>query len=100
NETRFLNDETVVQVANTTREQVEAVARALGLTIVASEELGLLGRTIYRLKTGKLSVREAIRRLEANRIWAQPNYVFELTQLQSAPTTITEGDSAQYTITK
>ncbi len=106
-ETRFLNNEVVLQLSgNATPEQVAAVARQLGLTVLSSESVGLLGRTVYRFNTGKLSVREAIRLLEANRIAritasAQPSYVFTLAQnAETPPADAQQGDSAQYIISK
>ncbi|MDC7786899.1 S8 family serine peptidase [Rhodoplanes sp. TEM] len=90
NETRFVPNEIVLQIpASVTREQVDAIAKELGVEIVAAETIGLTGRTLYRfrLKPGQ-DIRALIRRLEQNRIVssAQPNYVYGLAQgAQPAP---------------
>ena len=112
-ETRYANDEVVLQLrANVTPQQIAAIAQQLGLTaidrpsasmkVIATQEIGLLGRTIYRFKiTSGLSVRAVIAALEKNSIsaQAQPSYVFELAQDPPAPAA-TEGDSAQYIVSK
>jgi mucin-19 len=101
-ETRFRNDEVMLQIGNGTAEQVADIARKLGLEILAKENFGLLGREVYRFRiTGGLSVRDAIKALEANKLaaQAQPSYVFELAQAPAAPAD-NQGDSAQYIVAK
>jgi len=102
-ETRFRNDEVALQLGNGTAEQVAEIARKLGLEILAMEDFGLLGRKVYRFRlTGGLSVRDAIKALEANKFaaQAQPIYVFELAQAPAGNETMTRGDSAQYIVAK
>ncbi|MFL9824856.1 S8 family serine peptidase [Rhodoplanes sp. SY1] len=83
-ETRFIPNEIVLQIpASVSRSQVEAIARALGVDIAATETIGLTGRTVYtfQMKAGQ-DIRALIRQLEQNRIVssAQPNYVYNLAQ--------------------
>jgi subtilisin family serine protease len=102
-ETRYRNDEVMLQLGNGTPEQVADIARKLGLEILAMEDVGLLGRKVYRFRlTGGLSVRDAIKALEANKFaaQAQPIYVFELAQAPAGNETMTRGDSAQYIVAK
>jgi len=116
NEVRFLTNELVFQIANTvSADDVEQIARRFRLTVLSSQPLGMLGRTVYtfRLPDG-LSVREVIRQIESSKIAAavQPNYTYGLAQDQSAPAApaavppasaapeTTAGDPAQYIIEK
>jgi hypothetical protein len=84
NETRFLPGEVVVQVANTVpAARIQEVARALGITLVASQAIDGSGRVVYRFSTGNgKNIRDVIRALERQQIVAsaQPNYVFGLAQ--------------------
>jgi filamentous hemagglutinin family protein len=83
-ETRFLKDQIVLQIgSNVSRETVDRLARELGLTIIASQELSTIGTTAYQFQiTGGRSVAEVIRAFENNRVPAfmQPNYQYALTQ--------------------
>jgi filamentous hemagglutinin family protein len=100
-ETRYRDNEVVLQLGNGTAEQVAEIARKLGLEVLAMEDFGLLGRKVYRFRiTGGLSVRDAIKALEANKLaaQAQPSYQFELAQ-QADPAP-SQGDSAQYIVGK
>ncbi|CAL8973647.1 hypothetical protein RHODOP_01595 [Rhodoplanes sp. P11] len=86
-ETRFVQREVVVQVADTVpRAEVEATARRLGITMV--EQHGFAGRTLYQFRAAEgRDVRDVIRGLERNRIVAsaQPNYVYRLDQAVTVP---------------
>ncbi len=65
-ETRFHANELEFQFANTvTPQQVQEIAQRFGLTIVSSEPIGILGRTVYtfRIAPGR-SVRQVIREIE------------------------------------
>jgi filamentous hemagglutinin family protein len=83
-ETRFIKDQIVLQIgSNVSRETLDRLARELGLTIIASQELGTIGTTAYQFQiTGGRSVADVIRAFEANRVPAfmQPNYQYSLTQ--------------------
>jgi hypothetical protein len=111
-ETRFLNNEVVVQVPESVSpEQVAQIAKQLGLSVITSQNLGALGRRAYRfnLPSGR-NVRDMIRALEANSIVAvaQPNYRFRLGQAGIAPASapsdtpeLTQrGDPSQYMMGK
>ncbi len=91
-ETRFLSNEVVLNVnLNVTQSQIQAIAKQLGLTIVASQTVDALGQISYRFTIpGGRSVTDIILALEANSIVAvaQPNYVFNLVQ----PATDGRGD--------
>ena len=106
-ETRFPNDEIVLQLrADLTPEQIAALTQQFGLTVIASQELGLLGRTIYRFKiTSGMPVRQLIPLMEKLKFiaQAQPSYFFELTQATQTPAgneAPPKGDSAQYIVPK
>src|SRR5262249_7280922 len=50
-ETRFSSDELVFQFASgTTPQQIGSIVQRFGLTIVAQETIGMLGRTVYTLR--------------------------------------------------
>ena len=112
NETRFPNNEVVVQLGAIMPETVAALARELGLEIITQQDLGLLGRTIYRFRiTSGLPLRSVIPIIETRGgayVSAQPSYQFELTQdtaqadlAAGAPAdTNRKGDSAQYIVDK
>jgi filamentous hemagglutinin family protein len=109
-ETRYAGNEIVLQLrSDLTPEQFAALQRDFGLTVIASQELGLLGRTIVRFQiTNGRSVRDLIPLMEklAFTAQAQPVYLFELTQAQAQPQTPAgneappKGDSAQYIVSK
>lgn len=123
NETRFVSNEVVVQVANSVpREQVDALARQSGVTVIASQSLDATGRTLYHFRAGGgRNVRDVVRTFEQNRIVAsaQPNYVFQLSQPAAAASnppsaeaekdapaevaardSLPAGDASQYTVEK
>jgi filamentous hemagglutinin family protein len=103
-ETRFANDEIVVQLrSDLTKEQMDAFLREFGLSVITSQELGLLGRTVYRFKiTSGMAVRALIPLFEKKSFTAQaqPSYVFELAQAPAGNETAPKGDSAQYIVPK
>ena len=99
----FSSDLLVVQFASgTTPQQIGNIAQRFGLTAVAQETIGMLGRTVYtfRIANGQ-SVREVIRRVEAAglHVAVQPNYTFRLTQDRNNPNADL-GDPAQYIVNK
>jgi hypothetical protein len=102
NETRFINDQVVVQIgANVSPDVLSRVLQRLGLTVMSSETLGLLGTRVIQLRIGSgLGVRDVILELEKERVIdeATPNYEFALAQ--NTATEAPAGDPAQYTIAK
>src|SRR5438477_157620 len=83
-ETRFVQREMVVHIgADVSQQTIQSVAARHGLTTVGSQDLNLVGRTLYRFRvTGNRPVADVIRALEAENIaaTAQPNYMFRLQQ--------------------
>jgi hypothetical protein len=102
-ETRFLTNEMVFHVdRNVSPQTVDAVARRLGLSAVASQGFGLSGGTLFRFRiTDGRSVGDAIRALEAEHIGtAQPNYVFRLQQDVTQAARPGQRDPTQYVVGK
>jgi hypothetical protein len=102
-ETRFRNNEMVFHVdRNVSPQAVDAVARRLGLTTIASQGFGLSGGTIFRFRiTDGRPVADAVRALENEHIGtAQPNYVFKLQQDATQPSGGGRGDATQYIVSK
>jgi len=105
-ETGFIKNEVLLQIdSNISRERLEQVTRQLGLTIIGSQRLDLIGKTAYqfRLPPG-MTLNQAIQRLVPFQIvnGAQPMYVFA-TQQQTEPAAIPQqqpGDAAQYVPSK
>ena len=109
NETRFVKDEVVLQIAgNVTVERLQAAVGRLGLTLLASENLAITGSTVVRFRiTDGRSPAEIIPALAAIQLVAvaQPNYVYTLQQQPSNPVPAsggdaTQGDPAQYMLEK
>jgi hypothetical protein len=109
NETRFVKDEVVLQIAtNITVERLQAAVGRLGLTLLASENLAITGSTVARFRiTNGRSPAEIIRALAAIQLVAvaQPNYLYTLQQQSSGPVPasrgdVTQGDAAQYVLEK
>ena len=102
-ETRFSSDELVSQFAfGTTPLQIGNIVQRFGLTIVAQETIGTLGRPVYTLRIANgQSVREVIRRVEAAGlpVAVQPKYAYRLTQDHNNPNADL-GDPAQYIVNK
>jgi Subtilase family/The GLUG motif len=108
-ETRLIKDEVVVQITTANMERLQAAVRSIGLTLLASENLGITGSTAVRLRiTDGRTVQDVIRALAAIQVVAvaQPNYVYTLQQQaeETAPAsrgeTGTKGDPAQYVLEK
>jgi hypothetical protein len=102
-ETRFLSNEMVLHVGGDVSPQaVDAAARRLGLTTVASQGFGLAGGTLFRFRiTDGRPVADVIRAFESEHIGtAQPNYVFK-TQEDAARTAPSgRSEPSQYVVTK
>jgi hypothetical protein len=98
NERRLVPDEVVVEIANSVSPQrIDALLRRHRLTRIESQRFQLSGTTLYRLRIAdRRSVAAAVRGLEADRVVAQPNYVFAL----QADAPKAEGDAAQYELAK
>ncbi len=87
-ETRFVSTEVVLQVGqNVSRQTVDDMARRFGLTVVASHRSVLTGGTLFHFRVaGTRPVAEVVRALEGEKVGvAQPNYVYQLTQDETAP---------------
>jgi Subtilase family len=106
-ETRLIRDEVILQLApSVSMERLQTAMRRFGLTLIASETLAALGKTVvrFRITDGK-SPAQVIRALAAVQIIAvaQPNYIYTLQQPlpsarpQHGPA---QGDPAQYTLAK
>jgi subtilisin family serine protease len=112
NERRFVPDEVVVEVPNSTpAATINAVESRHRLTRLDTQEIPLLGSTIYRFRIpDRSSVPAVIRALEGDRrvASAQPNYLYALQQQStegsattaSAPVPKSYGDPAQYAVAK
>jgi hypothetical protein len=112
-ETRFVKDEVVLQIpTNISMEQLQPVLAQLGLSILGSQNMGLIGVTSYRVHIGNgASISAVIQGLAAQQIvaGAQANYTYVTVQAQApelaqdpdlAGLTQGEGDAAQYAIGK
>jgi hypothetical protein len=111
NETRFIQDEVILQIAgNITVEQLQAAVAQLGLTLLASQNLAITGSTAvqFRITDGRTPA-DIIRALAAIQLVAvaQPNYVYSLEQVAPADqapasrgNTGQQGDAAQYILEK
>ena len=118
-ETHFIKDEVILQIpANIPLSRLQAVLSSLGLSILGSQSLGLLGVTTYRVHIDNgTSIATVTKALAGYQIvaGAQANYTYALAQEQTpapgqtpaqgqkpdlAGLTQGEGDAAQYTISK
>ncbi|HMA71483.1 MAG TPA: S8 family serine peptidase [Xanthobacteraceae bacterium] len=101
-ETRFVSNELIVHLGSEVSPQaLDAAARRMGLTQIASQNLSLSGGRLvhFRIANGQ-QVEEVVRTLEAEKIGiAQPNYVFLLQQDTQAAAP-SKGDPAQYVVDK
>ena len=98
NERRMVPDEVVIEIANSVSPlRIDALRRRHRLTSIESQTFQLSGTTWYRWRIpDRRSVASVVRALEADRIVAQPNYVFAL----QADEAKAEGDAAQYELAK
>jgi subtilisin family serine protease len=111
-ETRFIENEAVLHIpAGISPAEIQDLMSRLGLNILGSQRLGLLGVTSYRVRIGNgSSVASVIRALAASRIVvaAQPNYTYRLAQERAQLSgqepalagATQEGDAAQYALGK
>ena len=102
-ETRFVATEMVFQVgSNVSRQALDNAMRRLGLSTIASQNVGLTGGTLFhlRLADGR-AVADVVRALEAENIGiAQPNYVYQLRQDANLAARGNAGDASQYVVSK
>ena len=86
-ETRYVDTEMVCQWGTDMSPQaIEEVARRHNLTIVATQRSALTGATLVQFRIGgNRATRDVVRAMEAERILAQPNYVYLLGQAAAAP---------------
>jgi filamentous hemagglutinin family protein len=115
-ETRFVKDEVVLQIpTNIPFDQLQAIMRRLGLSVLGTTSLDLLGVTTYRLHIDNgATLASVIRALASYQIiaGAQANYIYGLAQndpqqlaqdLAQDPDLAgrtQEGDAAQYALSK
>jgi subtilisin family serine protease len=103
-ERRFVADEVITEFsAGVSQQTIDQIARRHNLTQLATQNLPLIGSTLYLWRVGgRRSVADVIGSLESERgvATAQPNYIFAL-QEDAAPTpTASAGDPAQYVLDK
>ena len=107
-ETRFMANEAVLHIpAGVSPAQIQVLMSRMGLNILGSQRLGLLGVTSYRVRIGNgSSVASVIRALATSQIvaGAQPNYTYRLAQERAENPELAgathEGDAAQYALGK
>jgi Subtilase family len=108
-ETRLKTDEVMVQIhTDIGLDRLRAAVARLGVSIMASEDLAILGSTAVRLHIDNgRSPAEVIRALAAVQLVAvaQPQYVYTLDQQSGAPAPAARsegqaGDAAQYILQK
>ncbi len=107
-ETHFVKDEVVLQIpTNIPLAQLQSILAGLGLSILGSQNMGLLGVTSYRVHIDNgNSIPSVIKALANYQIvaGAQANYTYGLVQQSHEPDlaglTQGEGDAAQYAIGK
>jgi len=100
-ENRFVQNQVLMQLNfNLSDADIARIVGPLGIRVVTTDALTIHGRNMFQLVLPPgMSVRQAIRLLEANRLVsvAAPIYNFFLTQAASTPS---KGDPAQYMLTK
>jgi subtilisin family serine protease len=103
-ERRFVPDEVITEFsANTSPQAIDRIARRLDLTPVETQSFPLIGATLYRWRVGGgRSALSAVSELENQGAVAsvQPNYMFSLQQDAGQTSGGTQGDPAQYVLTK
>jgi subtilisin family serine protease len=103
-EQRFVAGEVITEFsAGVSQQTIDQVARRYNLTQLETQNLPLIGSTLYLWRVGgRRSVADVIGSLESERgvAAAQPNYIFAL-QEEIAPAGVTSaGDPAQYVLEK
>jgi subtilisin family serine protease len=103
-ERRFVPDEIITEFsANTSPQTIRRLAGRLDLTQLETQSFPLIGATLYRWRVGggrsALSAVGALANQDAVSS-VQPNYVFSLQQDAAQTTGGTQGDPAQYVLSK
>src|SRR5262249_10640379 len=82
--------------------QLQAIFAQLGVTVIASQPVGLLGKTMYQLEFTSGLVHEKISQAATFDIFSAgaPSYVFFTTQDVAGRGETGRGDAAQYMLTK
>jgi hypothetical protein len=103
-ERRFVPDEIITEFsANTSPQTINRLARRLDLTQLESQSFPLIGASLYRWRVGGgRSALSAVSELESQGAVAsvQPNYMFSLQEDAAQPADGTQGDPAQYVLSK
>jgi hypothetical protein len=103
-ERRFVPDEVITEFsANTSPQAINRIARRLDLTQLESQNFPLIGVTLYRWRVGGGgSALDAVSELQSQGAVAsvQPNYMFSLQQDAAQTSGATQGDPAQYVLSK
>jgi subtilisin family serine protease len=104
-ERRYVADEVVIEIAGSPAEAtIQALATRFRLTRLESRRLPLTNATFFRWRIpDRRSVPEVIRALAAAAVTAQPNYLYLLSQQDTAalpPAGSASGDPAQYALVK
>src|SRR5580704_12337504 len=103
-ERRFVPDEIITEFsANTSPQTINRLARRLELTQLETQSFPLIGATLYRWRVGGgRSALSAVSELESQGAVAsvQPNYMFSLQEDAAQPADGTQGDPAQYVLSK
>jgi len=99
-ETRFFKNRVLLQLGfDISDAELARIVQPLGLRVITTDTMTMLGRKVFRLDIPPgMSVRDAILRLEANRLVsvAAPIYQFNLAQAATA----SKGNFAQYLLGK
>ena len=103
-ERRFVPDEIITEFsANTSPQTINRIARRLDLTQLETKSFPLIGATLYRWRVGGgRSALSAVSALENQGAVAsvQPNYMFSLQEDAAQTSGGTQGDPAQYVLSK
>jgi hypothetical protein len=101
-ETRFVKNHVVLLIdATVAREEVLRIVGLFGLSLITSQEIGLLGKTVYQFQINSgASVADVIRELASHPIidGAASDYFYFLSQDVAAQSGAPEGDASQYVL--
>jgi subtilisin family serine protease len=100
----FVSDEVITEFsADTSPRTVSRIAQRLNLTQLESQSFPLIGATLYRWHiNGSRSVVSTLNALgnQGAVASAQPNYMFSLQEDAASASSVTQGDPAQYVLSK
>jgi hypothetical protein len=101
-ENRFVKNHVMVHIHLTVeREEVLRIAGLLGLSLITSQEIGLLGKAVYQFQISSgASVADVIRDLASYPIidGAMPDYLYALSEDLAGGSRPREGDKDQYVL--